>query len=451
MVVEVGIAATAGVVEGAIDGYFFNKKVDKLGVAIEKLMATAHERSKSLMADGFSGLTLQQIEFFNHVDLSLQGLKNIYETEMNLTVEKVDKKAQAILATVDKMVHHCTRELLSPQMQELAYAARATVHSLPFVSDKPILTAFFPVFVAPTRHADILIKCVGKFPALPESKTTPTLHFNERTYHSISNQPEIRFSVPLHDLFPLGGNSVHGIRKASFDVEIPFESTSLLSYVLPSETSYHYQGSIYLLPEFPGRITIHYTKLRMEEKHEVIKSPNIIQNSRDSNGGEGRSIINRIHTLKTKAGWKIVPGTVHFNILENKGERSKWELHQVTSEQATYHVTTRRYSIGHKNYNHCGKIIFNISATISQSYPVVEKTKEEHFLKWGESIIIDESKGNWEIHFDSFDGLHNEIPGYGVSKFLRVQSFGGKPVLTIDPPEQVTSHFLLSNNPAASG
>src|SRR4051812_11235038 len=96
----VAFAATAA--EGAIEGYYFDKQVDKLSEAVEKVMASAHQKAKSFMAEGFSGLTIQQIELFKHIDLSLDGIKNAYKSQMHLTVDKVDDKAQALLANVDK-------------------------------------------------------------------------------------------------------------------------------------------------------------------------------------------------------------------------------------------------------------------------------------------------------------------------------------------------------------
>jgi len=150
-----------------------------------------------------------------------------------------------------------------------------------------------------------------------------------------------------------------------------------------------------------------------------------------------------------KSGWKIIPEKVQFLVIQSKGDKehvdslkNKWHLHLATPEQATYLVTTHHYHPP----AHCGKIKFRISAEMSRTHLVPETTIEEYVLKWGESKAIDESKGSWIIHSDSFDGIHNEVPGYGVSKFFRVQSFGGKPVLSVDAPEQVTSHFLLSDN-----
>jgi hypothetical protein len=448
MVAEVGgIAASA--VEGAIEGYYFDRRVDKLSEAVEKVMTSAHQKAKSFMAEGFSGLTIQQIELFSHIDLSLVSIKNVYESQMNLTVDKVDKKAQEFLASLDKVVYGWKRELLSPEMQRLAYEAKAVLNSLPFIDSRPKVTAFSPVFVAPSsREFNILIKCFGNFPVLSNSEVRPSLVLNQNEYSSIYNQPEIAFSIPLYDLFPLGGNSTHGIRTASFDVKIPYDENWFWSRVWPSKTSYNYQGAIYCLPESPGKVTIHYTKLREEEEIDMITSDQKWQNSREiEGGGSGCSLIKQPHSLKTKVGWKIVPDTVQFHVDENKGKKknsislkNKWELYEDTPEQVTYLVTTHTYD----PIEHCGKIRFRISATISRTYLVKETTKEEHVLKWGESVVIDESKGSWVIHFDSFDGLHNEISGYGRSRFFRVEPSGGNPMLSIDAPEQVSSHFLLA-------
>jgi hypothetical protein len=444
----VAVAATA--VDGALEGYYFDKKVDKLNEAIEKVMASAHLKAKSIMAEGFSRVTVQQIELFRHIDLSLDGIKNAYESEMHLTVDKVDKKAQALLANVDKIVHGWTRELLSSEMQRLAYEAKAIIQSLPVIDTRPKLTAFFPTFVAPSnRESNILIECVGSFPVLANSEVRPTLRFNEKEYRSIHSQPRIAFSIPLHDLFPLGGNSNHGIRTASFDVKIPYEESGFLSALWgPSKAFYHYQGSLYLLPESPGKITIHYTKMKEVEEREAITTPEYIQNSREiAGGGAGHSLIKQPYALKTKAGWKIDPDTVHFHVIESRGRaensesrRNRWERHEVTPEQVSYLVTTHTYD----PITHCGKIRFKISADVARTRQVKETTIEEYVKKWGESIVIDESKGSWVIHFDSFDGLHNEISGYGRSRFFSVEPSGGKTRLLIDAPEQVSSHFILA-------
>lgn len=446
MVVEVGSVAGAAI-EGAIEGYYFDKKVDKLSEAVEKVMASAHQKAKSFMTDGFSGLTIQQIELFRHIDLSLVGIKNVYESQMHLTVDKVDHKAQALLASVDKVVHGWTRELLSPEMQRLVYEAKAVINSLP-LDNRPKVTAFFPTFVAPSdREFNVLIKCVGNFPVLSNSETRPILVFNQKEYPAIHSQPEIAFSIPLHELFPLDENSANGIRTASFDVKIPYDENWFWSRLWPSKSFYHYQGSIYLLPKSPGKITIHYTQMREEVETDTITSDQFTQNSREiEGGGSGCSLIKQPHSLKTKAGWKIVPDTVQFHVDENKGKKKNsislkntWELYEVTPEQATYRVTTHHY----EPVKRCGKIRFRISADIARTHLVKETTIDEHVLKWGESKAIDESKGSWVIHFDSFDGLHNEISGYGKSRFFRVEPSGGKAMLSIDAPEQVSSHFLL--------
>jgi hypothetical protein len=440
-----GVGGT--LVEGFIGEYFFNRKVDKLSEAIEKVMASAHLKAKSFMADGFSGLTIQQIELFRHIDLSLDGIKNAYESQMHLTVDKVDKKAQALLASVDKIVYGWTRELLSPEMQRLAYEAKAVIHSLP-LDNRPKVTAFFPTFVAPSnREFNVLIKCVGNFPVLSNSKVKPTLMFNQKEYTAIHTQPEIAFSIPLHELFPEDGNSEHGIRTASFDVKIPYDESWFWAHFWSSESFYHYQGSICLLPKSPGKITIHYTQMREVDEFDTITTGERIQNSREiGGGGVGHSQIENPHSLKTKLGWKIVPETVNFDLIESKGKKensesrkNRWHRHEVTPEQATYLVTTHTYD----PIKHCGKIRFRISADVTRTHLVKETTTEEHILKWGESKAIDESNGSWVVHFDSFDGLHNETSGYGKSRFFRVEPSGGKPVISIDAPEQVSSHFLL--------
>ena len=129
------------------------------------------KKLNTIMADGFSGLTIHQIELFRHIDLSLDGIKNVYESEMSQTVDKVDKKAQVLLASVDKIVHGWTRELRSPEMQRLAYEIKAVIHSLPVIDTRPKLTAFSPTFVAPSnRESNILIKCIGSFPVLSNSE-----------------------------------------------------------------------------------------------------------------------------------------------------------------------------------------------------------------------------------------------------------------------------------------
>ncbi len=447
MGVELGVIGGAAI-EGAIEGYYFDKKVDKLSEAVEKVMASAHLKAKSVMTDGFSGLTIQQIELFRHIDLSLDGIRNAYESQMHLTVDKVDQKAQVLLASVDKIIHNWNEKLLSPEMQRLAYEAKAVIQSLPVIDTRPKVTAFFPTFVAPSdREFNVLIKCVGSFPVLSNSEARPILVFNQKEYPAIHSQPEIAFSIPLHELFPLDGNSAHGIRTASFDVKIPYDENWFWSILWPSKSFYHYQGSICLLPKSPGKITIHYTRMREVEERETITTSEYIQNSREiSGGGAGHSLVKQPHSLKTKPGWKIVPDTVQFHVIESKGNaessearKNRWQLHEITPEQATYLVTTHTYD----PIEHCGKIRFKISADIARKYLVKETTLDVHVKKWGESIVIDESKGSWVIHFDSFDGLHNEISGYGKSRFFRVEPSGGKPMLSIDAPEQVSSHFLL--------
>jgi hypothetical protein len=289
---------------------------------------------------------------------------------------------------------------------------------------------------------------VGSFPVLSNSEARPTLRFNQKEYPAIHSQPEIAFSIPQHELFPLGGNSTLGIRTASFDVKIPYDEKWFWSFLWPSKAFYHYQGSIYLLPESPGKITIHYTKMKEVEEREPITTDVYMQNSREiAGGGAGHSLIKQPHTLKTKAGWKIDPDTVHFHVVETKGRaedsearRNRWELHEATPEQTTYLVTTHTYH----PIEHCGKIRFRISADITRKHLVKETTTEEYVKKWGESVVIDESKGSWVIHFDSFDGLHNEISGYGRSRFFSVEPSGGKTRILIDAPEQVSSHFILA-------
>jgi hypothetical protein len=193
--------------------------------------------------------------------------------------------------------------------------------------------------------------------------------------------------------------------------------------------------------------------MKEQVETDTITSDEYIQNSRSFGvGGEGRT-LQKLYTLHTRQGWKIVPESVKFDAIASKGDKehnitlkNRWELHQVNSDQFSYMVTTHNYA----PKDHCGKVRFKLSATISRPRPVEEKNQEEHWLKWGESRVIDESKGSWVVHFESFEGIRNEVPGYGISRFFKVQSFGGKPVLSIDPPEQVTSHFIFSSDHAAS-
>ena len=186
---------------------------------------------------------------------------------------------------------------------------------------------------------------------------------------------------------------------------------------------------------------------------DTITSDEYVQNSRSFRVGvEGRTLT-KLYTLHTRPGWKIVPESVKLSPIESKGDKehnsalkNRWELHQVNSDQFSYMVTTHNYA----PKDHCGKVRFKLSATISRLRPVEEKNQEEHWLKWGESRIIDESKGSWIVHFESFDGIRNEVPGYGGSRFFKVQPFGGLFVFLFVLFVWVTSHFLLSGVHAPS-
>jgi hypothetical protein len=436
-------AVIGAAIGGVLQGHFYNAKVDKTREAVQKVLNQMNEMSQSLMATGFSGMSMQRIELFNAINLQLQNFTVVYADMLDLTVKKIGKEASSQLYQIDTIVHDLTKEVTGPEMQKQISKLAGIALNLPLLKDIPRLVAFFPTFVAPSGgNYNVLIECAGTFPTIPGStrRLKPILLVGEKKFFCIQNPSlKIHFSVPFNDLFPQDEKPSTTMRMTSFTVRIPYIEKG---WIYNSATLYEFKGSVTLLPDSPGKVVLQFTKFKEIIETKEISSHSYIQNSRKN--GLNKTLENQPYTLSTELGWQIVPGSQEFLADENKGDRktAAWSLASVQPSHVTYLVSTFHYDPP----KHCDKLTFHVTAIVSRTFKTTETSTEEVSLKWGDSITIDPSKGDFTASYVCFDGTTTALQPNTFEKYVTLAMRDGKSILSAKAPEYIASfnfHQLL--------
>ncbi len=440
----IGIIQESGIISGAVKAYFFDSKVDKTRDAVQKILQQAHQVGESLLASGFSGISMQRVEFFNALNLQLQNFTVAYADMLDMTVDKISRSAANALFQMDTMVHDWARELTGPKMEKQVAELKGIALSFPLVKDSPKVTAFFPVFVAPTKeNCNVQIECIGQFPSVDGDRADlrPSISIRGKKFEYIQNPSlKIYFSVPFDTLFSREEKPSNMMQTTSFTVRIPYLQKG---WVCNGVVNYDFQGSLTLLPDFPGKVVLQFKKPTTSTENKDLHSQVYLQNSRKD--ALNKTVENKPYTLSTEPGWNIVAGSSKFHVVEKKGTRqtSSWNLSVDQPTSVTYNVSTFHYD---PPFKHCDKLTFQITAVMRRVISKTEVSSEEVRLKWGDSMGIDASKGDCSAMYHCFDG---------TSQFLQLNTFGpymtyvmrnGQIVLGARSPEYISSfnfHLLV--------
>jgi hypothetical protein len=429
------------VLEGGIENYFYNEKVDKASDAIQKILT----RMDLMKQSAFSELSVQQMEFFNNARLALQNFQSIYADSLDQTVAKIGKEASIQLSQIDTMVHTWTNSVLNPDASKTAQQLQGLFSNCLLIKDHPKVIAFHPTFVAPMQRENyVLIECVGAFPPVLSPDMEPKLVTQNNTFPvTDSAHGFIRFAVPFHVLFPEGEQPITDIRTASYSVHIPYIQKG---YIFNRTVEQTYKGSIVLLPESPGKIVVKSAQVNKMTEEETITSPTFRQESRPR--GLNATEIDHPYTLQTKPGWEIVPGSSKFLVVENKGRRqtSSWRLGKETPSFATWRVSTRKY----RPVDHCDKVIFKISAVVRRDIQTVTPSETEHSLKWGDTIQLGSLGDDFSVTLHNFDGTTHTLVGTTFGKYMDLKIHNGQATLAVKSPDQISS-FNVQNMRSSAG
>lgn len=432
--------AIGAVIGGAATSYFFNRSVDKVSDAIDKLTKHIFQNSNTLINTTFSQMTLQQIEASRVIQFTLQSLQNCYEHELELTVDKASQLVQNTLEQIDALVYRTVTETLtSPALKEIIDRVQMIVHQLPFADQTPYAFSISPACFIPTDLGkDIIVEVKGSFPAVlkeSEKKTSarPTLSIHDQLFEGVGTQKILNFIVPAQALFPLHNRLQTRVSCSKCKIYIPF-----------SGKTYEYSTFLHLLPENPGKITLQYKKIEKGIKIHPFSSPVFTQNSRK----EKIPIINRPYTITPPQGWQILqqPEAENPRITEIACESSGKRNHQFISiTPASISCTVSTYGQKGKTKRHdIGKTQFQINYLASHTELTEKSVSEEHELKWGELIPIEDSKKDCVVIFEAFDGSRQVYdPRSRIQDlFISIVRMGHQSFLSTNPSASMTSSQL---------
>ncbi len=425
------IDAMGEVVGGAVSTYFYNAKVDKTRDAVQKVLGQIETMSQNLLTQGFTGLSLQQMEFFNNARLLLLNFKTVYADSLDRTVESIGREASTQLSQIDAMVHNWTSG--NPDMAGTVTTVVALATNLiNKVNDSPQIMSFSPTFVAPLqKDGFVIIECVGIFPAVLSPEMEPKLVAHNNTYPTTDHTTGmIRFSVPFKALFPDNPQTSGPVRRAAYTVQIPHLQKGR---IWNTRADHEYKGSVTLLPESAGKIILQSAQVEKVVEQKVITSESIKQTSRPY--GFNKTELNHPYTLSTEPGWEIVPGSTKMIIEGNKG-KTAWTLLHDNPSQVTWGVSTYKY----KPVKHCGKIRFRISALAKRTLETKYTSEKEIRLKWGDSLEIGHAGAVFSVTLHGFDGTTQALVANTYEKYVDYVVRNGKVILSVKPPEKISSY-----------
>lgn len=425
---------------GVIFNYFFDKRADTCEKAAEKIGEAFQGYLRSLISSASSAVMTERIEVLNGLQTLIDNFSLIYSAEMHKTVDKVDKVAGERLAQIDSMVYRLVSGLKNSEMQQYMqeYQALAGAFIVALqnrtlsgaIPTRSILVDTVPKCVAPVKGMTHLsIRCIGFFPGVEDSKLPPILELNGQSFSHVTNGSSVEFSVPSSLLF----SDVRGPGVVSFSVRIPYMIPGWFSNTICYS---EYKRFLSLLPEFPGKISLEYVTVSMEEKDKKSIGATFWQNSKKGkHGGEHCDIINRPHALSAPSGWKIVPGSGHLHVHCNEGKGNSWSGVTEGPTQVHFHASTHKH---HKEKN-CGKLGINLAAEVVQYHEVARTTLEDLGLTWGESRALDTSQWkSWKVIFEPFDGPKRDYTGNVNGRYISITSPNGKPIISVKRFEQVS-------------
>jgi hypothetical protein len=397
-----------------------------VGAFFNNLMAKVREAEEKAIGGGI----VLEIGAGGEVALAVQQAKAAYESSLNLTIAHLHADSQIQLNTLSSMVNQYTDKTYN-QVSDLEDRLYGIVSILPGANNVPKLFRYSPTFTTGSLDVaspDIEFTVYGLFVDAPVPGYEPAVRVAGRNFGAAAHSTTfITFKIPSSLLQPLSNK----VNTQYVAIDIPYRT----GFIIHGHHDTNFTVPVSILPTRCGTIIFSITTPTPTTLRHEITSPEMFQNSAQDDikdGGEHADMA--IHRWPASAGWRIIPGTVHYKMNWHQGtegyERDWWFSRNIsTLQEAVLCFSTEHHRIGTS-----GKIRFQIVFTEEKDSLANNVTTSHMNFNWGDRKTFEVPSGStWKGSFVAFDGKTTEFNGPFKDKYINVQQNGTLVAITTIP------------------
>lgn len=401
----------------AVGGLAVGAGLDKLGNDVK----TAVDKAAG------AGMLLE-VQAGGQVYIAIQQAKAAYESDLTLSIDKVQAAEQASLNSVATLASDFENKTYK-DLSDITKRAQIVVHDLPFSKNFPQVSRYSPGFVEPASD-HVHVSLYGDFYDALRDGYKPIAKIGGKEYEAnVVTSNLIAFEVPLSQ-FNLDQGSV---RLNFVSVEIPYQETLFLFF--HQKRSSTVSLALAALPKSPGAVGVAMTTTSSGVIRQTKVSPEMAQESSDDDikcGGEHADLA--IHTATPDTGWAVIPDSTRWQVTWSQGGEGNgndWWLERFCSSAtaACACVSTEHHGAGTSGKVHF-KLIFDEEKPVTNSTTVTQNVQ----IGWGEQrVVVVPAGASWNLNFQRFDGKIQQIAGVYQDQYVKVGQIGNNIVIATAP------------------
>ncbi|MEX3964844.1 hypothetical protein AB4Y42_21945 [Paraburkholderia sp. EG286B] len=419
----------------AVGGLAIGVGLDKLGNDIKDAIANAAANGQLLEAQAGG-----------QVYIAIQQAKETYNSELDLTIDKVSGAEQNSLNSIASVATDFENKTYK-DLSSLNTQVRSTIHDLPFSNSFPQVLSYGPAFLEvnpPSGTVHLVLD--GDFYDSLRNDYLPTLSINGKSLSAtLRTSTQLGFDIPKSEF----GASPNALTVSYATVNIPYSTKTFL--IFPSKSTSSVSLAMATLPKTPGTVRLDVTTTSPGMAKQTKVSPEMAQESADDDikcGGEHADLA--LHFSTPDSGWAVVPDSTQWQVTWHQGTQGvgqDWWLERTCSTATTACVCV---STEHHGAGTSGKVHFKILYT--EEKPVVNSTTTSSNIDvgWDESRTITIPAGaTWQLQYNRFDGKQMQVAGIYGDAFVKVSQTANRVTVSTAPFSDLDENIYNSALQAA--
>ncbi|CAM2179383.1 hypothetical protein [Burkholderia cepacia] len=397
-----------------------------IGVGLDKLGNDVKDAISNAAANG----QLLEAQAGGQVYIAIQQAKETYNSELDLTIDKVSGPEQNSLNSIASIATDFENKTYK-DLSSLNSQVRSTIHDLPFTNSFPQVLSYGPAFLEPSPPSGTVhLTLDGDFYDSLRSDYLPTLSINGKSISAtLRTSTQLGFDIPKSEF----AAKPDALTVSYAIVNIPYSTKTFL--IFPSKRNSSVSLAMATLPKAPGTVRLDITTTSPGMAKQTKVSPEMSQESADDDikcGGEHAELA--VHFSTPDSGWAVVPDSTQWQVTWDQGNQGKgqdWWLERTCSTPTLACVCV---STEHHAWGTSGKVHFKILYTEEQSIVNSKTTSQNIDIGWNEMRTVTIPAGaTWQLQYNRFDGKQMQVAGVYGDAFVKVSQTANRVTVSTAP------------------
>lgn len=377
-----------------------------------------------------AGMELE-IQAGQEIQMAIERAKQLYEKELDNTIDKVSKQAKISFDELDSIVQKF-QVATQGDLDKLALQAQQLANSFKFSSKQSQLTSLKPRYLVVGDVAQAsLVTFKGNFPCSSTPGFEPSFEFGGRKCVLVDKSTQtLTFQVP-HDAFNVKNDQytfTTGMLHAPWDDGLIWSNKKECSY----------QVGLGALPQIAGTGTVEYEAKVTQRHYDHKTTDEVVYNGNKYYPEKWHTVYAHINP---KPGWLIdtsKPPILHVRKIHGDNSDHREEIISVSDTDITLKI-----GLYCKSGEDMG--IVGVQVEFDQYLDQVadQKRTETFEVNWKDSRLL-EPQGTEvisSVKFDDYKRTHQEFAGPDLtSSVLKIEAEGnGKWKIWAEPPRELQS------------